>query len=66
MLDNSIDSLWRLLLLTLGIAFAVLGLAYVFQDREDRETRQSRCPGCRQDLQGQPAFCPDCGARSRY
>ena len=52
MLDSSIDSLGSLLLLTLGIAFAVLGLAYVFQDREDREMRQSRCPSCQQDLQG--------------
>lgn len=60
------ESLTAPLLLVLGILMTTVGAAWAFQDREDRSAAQSRCPDCRRELAGRPAFCPDCGARSRY
>ena len=60
-----LDSPWTLLPLMLAVTFVVLGLAYVFQDLEEEGARRQRCPACRQPLEGRPAFCPECGARSR-
>ena len=60
-----LDSPAALLLLVPGILLTTFSLAYAFQKREDRAAAQRRCPQCRQELNGQPAFCPDCGARSR-
>lgn len=53
-----------LLLLLPGIVLTTLSIAYAFQDLEDRAAAQSSCPQCRRELNGKPAFCPDCGARS--
>lgn len=61
-----LESLTTPLLLVLGILMTTLGIAGMFQEIEDRAAAQSRCPDCRRELEGRPAFCPDCGARSRY
>ena len=61
-----LESPLHLLLLLPGIVLLTFGLAYAFQDIEDRAEAKSRCRACRQELAGQPAFCPHCGLRSYY
>ena len=60
-----LESPLHLLLLLPGIILLTLGLAYAFQDIEDRAAARRRCRACRQEMAHPAPFCPHCGLRSR-